>query len=463
MLTTQRAVILGLDCAEPSLVFGRFREKLPTLSRLADAGVWGKLRSCDPPITVPAWMVMISGKDPGTLGFTGFRNRADRSYDRLSIVTSQSVGEPLLWDRLGDVGKQSLVIGVPPTFPPRPIKGNLITGFLTPSLKSNCTYPPELKDEITQVAGDYLFDVPHFRTDDKERLKRDIWRMTETRFSLARHLLRSKPWDFFMMVEMGTDRIHHGFWKYMDPTHPKYVPGNEWESVIEDYYVFVDGQIAMMLNELPDDTDVLVVSDHGATSLAGGICVNEWLIQQGYLVLEEYPSKLSRFEELKVNWSKTRAWGEGGYYGRIFVNVESREPNGTIPTSEYEAFRRQLARELEAIPDPDGQPLGTRVLRPEDLYHQMNGIVPDLMAYFGNLSWRSVGTVGTRAIHTSENDTGPDDANHAFDGMIIMSGPRIAARGEQQGMRLIDVTPTLLELFGLDVPADIQGKVIPFD
>ena len=462
MPTKKRVAILGLDCAEPSLIFDRFRDKLPTLSRLADAGVWGKLWSCDPPITVPAWMVMMSSKDPGTLGITGFRNRADRSYDRLSIVTSQSVHEPLLWDRLGDAGKQSIVIGVPPTFPPRPIHGNLITGFLTPGLQSHCTYPPELKNEVKQVADDYLFDVPNFRTDDKARLKRDIWRMTETRFRLARHLLRHKPWDFFMMVEMGTDRIHHGFWKYMDPTHPKYVPGNEWESVIEDYYIFVDQQIAMLLAELPEDTDVLVVSDHGATSLVGGIRVNEWLIQKGYLVLKEYPTKLSRLNELKVDWPRTRAWGEGGYYGRVFLNVESREPSGTIAPSEYDAFRSQLARELQSIPDPNGQSIGTRVLRPDDLYHQHKGIAPDLMAYFGNLSWRSVGTVGTRSVHTSENDTGPDDANHDFDGTIIMSGPRVSARGEREGMRLIDITPTVLSLFGLDVPADLQGRVIPY-
>ncbi len=88
-------VVIGLDCAEPSLVFERFADRLPNLTRLRDEGVWGKLRSCDPPITVPAWMSMMSSKDPGTLGYYGFRNRADRSYEKMTTATSLAVKEPL--------------------------------------------------------------------------------------------------------------------------------------------------------------------------------------------------------------------------------------------------------------------------------------------------------------------------------------------------------------------------------
>src|SRR6516164_9203359 len=77
-----KVVVIGLDCAEPRLVFERFKGRLPNLERLIARGVSGPLRSCDPPITVPAWSVMMSGKDPGTLGIYGFRNRSDYSYDK---------------------------------------------------------------------------------------------------------------------------------------------------------------------------------------------------------------------------------------------------------------------------------------------------------------------------------------------------------------------------------------------
>ena len=101
------------------------------------------------------------------------------------------------------------------------------------------------------------------------------------------------------------------------------------------------------------------------------------------------------------------------------------------------------------------------MLKPEPLYRTGRGQAPpDLFVYFGDLRWRSVGTVGTGAIHTFENDTGPDDANHAQDGMIIVTGPGISPHGPVAGMQLMDVTPTILQLFGLEVPADLQGKVL---
>ena len=113
-----KVVVIGLDCAEPSLVFERFADRLPHLSGLRSRGPWGKLRSCDPPITVPAWMSMMSSKDPGTLGYYGFRNRADRSYERMTTATSLAVREPLLWDYLGAAGPS----GDPDRESPRPIR-----------------------------------------------------------------------------------------------------------------------------------------------------------------------------------------------------------------------------------------------------------------------------------------------------------------------------------------------------
>ena len=285
--------------------------------------------------------------------------------------------------------------------------------------------------------------------------------MTRKRFALARHLLATKPWDFFMMVEMGTDRIHHAFWQYMDPKHHRYEAGNPFESVIEDYYVEVDNEIGTLLAVLPPDTTVLLVSDHGGQCMDGGVAINEWLIQKGYLVLHDYPAVPTRLEALKVDWSRTTAWGSGGYYGRLFLNVKGREPQGLIEPEAYEATRAKIAAELEALPDHEGKPMGTRVLRPESLYKTVRGAAPpDLFVYFGDLRWRSVGTIGSREIYTFENDTGPDDANHAPEGMLIAAGPGIPHRGPVEKMQLMDVSPTVLKLFGLDVPADMQGRVI---
>lgn len=455
-----KVVVIGLDCLEPTLLFDQFAGQLPNLEKLLARGLSGRLRSCDPPITVPAWSVMMSSKDPGTLGIYGFRNRCDYSYDRMSFATGTAVHERRVWDHLSVAGKHVVVLGVPGTYPPPAVNGTLVGCFLTPSTQHVYTYPAEVKDEIVRTVGPYLVDVPNFRTEDKARLKSDIWRMTEKRFSLAKHFLRTRPWDFFMMVEMGTDRIHHGFWKYMDPSHPRHVPGNPWESVIFDYYQYVDAQIGALLEEIPEDATILVVSDHGAKCMVGGICINEWLIEQGYLVLHEYPRQPTKFADLDVDWSRTRAWSEGGYYARVFVNVQGREPQGLVRPAEYEAFRDRLIREVAEIPDDHGRPLHSEAYKPQDLYRQVNGVAPDLIAYFGQLHWRSIGTVGLRTIQTFENDTGPDDANHAEEGVFALAGPGIP-HGRWDGSSLVDITPTLLDRFGLDIPADLQGNRIP--
>jgi predicted AlkP superfamily phosphohydrolase/phosphomutase len=458
-----RVVIIGLDSAEPSLVFGQFAKRLPNLTRLRSQGVWGPLRSCDPPITVPAWMSMMSSKDPGTLGTYGFRNRADRSYEKMTTATSLAVKEPLLWDYLGRAKKQVILLGVPQTYPPRAVNGWMITDFLTPSIHSNYTYPPELKWEIAGLPSvhPYEFDAGDFRAQDKSKIRDSIVRMTEKRFALARHLVTTRPWDFFMMVEMGVDRVHHAFWQYMDPKHHRYVPGNLYESVIEEYYQLIDMQIGMLLDVIPDDTTILVVSDHGSCCMEGGIALNEWLIQEGYLTLREQPRVPTRLEGVSVDWSKTLAWGSGGYYGRLFLNVQGREPQGIVSPDQYEVIRDRLIEQLETLNDPQGRPMGTRVLKPERLYRRLCGAAPpDLLVYFGDLRWRSVGIVGGGVVYTYENDTGPDDANHARHGVLIAHGPDITPEGPIEGMHLMDVMPTVLKLFNLALPDDLQGQVI---
>lgn len=421
-------------------------------------GVYGRLESTIPPITCPAWMCMASSKDPGQLGLYGFRNRKDHTYTGLAIGTSLHVREPLLWDIMGQHGLESAVIGVPMTYPPKPLKGCLVACFLTPDKSSDYTYPKELKAEIDRVAPNYQVDVRDFRTEDKDNLLRQVYDMTEQRFALLRSLFKKQAWDLFMFVEMGVDRLYHGFWRHFARDHRLFEPGNPYENAMFEYHAYLDELMGGLLELVDDDTLVLVVSDHGAKSMVGGICVNEWLIREGYLTVKEMPSEPTRLSMDNIDWSKTRAWGEGGYYGRIMINVEGREPEGTVPASEYEAFRDELIARLEALGDEAGRPIGTRALKPEQVYREVKNIAPDLIVYFGDLEWRSAGTIGGGSVHIFENDTGPDDANHAQQGLFVMRDSRSSERGEIQGASLYDVAPTILERMGLPVPADMIGK-----
>jgi predicted AlkP superfamily phosphohydrolase/phosphomutase len=451
-------MIVGLDCAEPSLVLDRWRERLPVLSGLMERGVSGRLTSVVPPITVPAWSCMMSSRTPGDLGVYGFRNRADHTYDGAFIADGSAIHAQRLWDLVGRGGGSSIVLGVPGTYPPRPLRGAMVSCFLTPSLESRYTYPPALRDEVAEVVGDYLFDCTNFRTDDKDDLLRQVYEMTDKRFRLAEHLLETRPWQLFALVEMGTDRIHHGFWKHMDAEHRKHEPGNPYADAIPAYYEYLDGLIGELLAHADEETLVLVVSDHGAKRLDGGIRVNEWLRREGLLATMKEPDGVCSPRDVGIDWAHTTAWGEGGYYARVFLNVEGREPEGTIPAADYEAVRDDLARRLEAIPGDDGRPLATRAYRPEELYDSVQGVAPDLIVIFGDLLWRSVGTIGgDEGVLTFENDTGPDDANHAQDGLWIAAGAGVSARGTRDA-HLLDVAPTVLELLGLAVPEDMRGR-----
>lgn len=450
-------MIIGLDCAEPSLVLERWRGSLPTISSLMERGVYGRLTSVIPPITVPAWSCMMASRTPGDLGVYGFRNRSDHTYDGAFIADATAIKDPRLWDLVGRAGGSSIVVGVPGTYPPRPLKGVMVSCFLTPSAESRYTYPPALRDEVEDVVGEYLFDCTNFRTNDKDDLLRQVYEMTDKRFRLAEHLLETRPWQLFALVEMGPDRMHHGFWKFMDSGHRAHEPGNAYENAIRDYHVHLDELIARLLRHADDDTVVLVVSDHGAKRLDGGIRVNEWLRREGLLSTLAEPNGVSSPRDVGIDWPHTVAWGEGGYYARIFLNVRGREPEGVVAPEEYESVRDDLARRLEAIPDERGYPIPTRVYKPEEVYPEVAGVAPDLIAVFGDLLWRSVGTIGgDEGVHTFENDTGPDDANHAQDGLYILAGPGIAARGEHDA-HLLDIAPTLLELLGLEVPESMRG------
>ncbi|MBN1917668.1 MAG: alkaline phosphatase family protein [Verrucomicrobia bacterium] len=458
MPKADKVLVIGLDSTPHGLIFDEMTDRLPNFRRLMDAGRYGKLNSTIPAITIPAWSVMLTSKNPGRLGFYGFRNRKGYSYDEMWIANNNAVKEPRVWDVLGAAGKRSIAIGVPQTYPPKPLNGELVASFLTPDTTCEYTYPKELSAEIKDVVGGYMLDADDFRTEDKQRLLDDIRAMTEKRFKLVRHMMTTRPWDFFMFVEMGPDRIQHGFWKYHDPQHRLYRPGNPFENAIRDYYVALDREIGTVLDLLDERTAVLVVSDHGAQRMDGSICINDFLIQKNWLTLREPPPKVTRLKNLSVDWPKTKAWGWGGYVSRVFLNVKGREAQGAVEPSEYERTRDELIALFKSIPDDKGRPLRTQCFKPNEIY-SLEHIeqAPDLIVYFDDLYWRATEDVGHDSIWSFETEIGPDDAMHAQHGMHILAWPG-AKRGRNDKANLIDGAPTILDLLGVPVPKDMEGR-----
>jgi predicted AlkP superfamily phosphohydrolase/phosphomutase len=419
-------LVIGLDGAPGGLVLERWRDELPTLRSLMERGAYGVLRSCDPPITVPAWTSMTSSRSPGALGLYGFRNRRDRSYSRAVLADSRAIRVPRVWDVLSARRRDVIVLGVPQTYPVSPVNGVMVSCFQAPARAQ--THPAELE------LVDYMTDVPAFRSHDKERIRRDAEEMADKRFGLAEQLLTTRAWDLFFMVEMGTDRIQHALWRSQD--------------AVLDYYRLVDERLGRLLELVADDTAVLVVSDHGAKSMDGCLHLNEWLRRRGYLTLRVEPAEPTPLSPELVDWERTVAWSDGGFHARVYMNVAGREPAGVVAASEYDDVLDELRSELAELGEAH---------RPQELYDEVNGVAPDLLAYFGDLHVRCSALVGTDSLYSRENDTGPDEANHDHDGVYILTAP--SGRSPRD---LCDVAPTILSLLGEPIPAEMEGAALAY-
>lgn len=458
---SSRTLILGLDSVPPEFLFRRYAPRMPHMRELMARGQFGTLRTIDPPITVPAWAVMFTGVDPGSLGIYGFRHRRPHSYWDTYTPTPQMIRYPAVWDLLSRAGKRVCVVGMPPGYPPPKINGTYISDFLTPSRARDFVSPASQVAEVEKAAGGhYTFDVT-FRAEDRDRIARELVEMTRQRWAAARHLWGREKWDLFALHEIGPDRLHHAFWKFFDPEHPKHEEHPVFTPLANEYYALLDEEIGKLLDGLPDDVTVLVASDHGSQAMDGCFCINEWLADVGLLAYTgPRPPAGTPIEKAPIDWSRTKAWGAGGYYARIFYNVKGREPQGIVPPTELPDLQRTLHTEMSKVKREDGRPLAPDLRAPRDIYRQVNGDAPDLMVYFGDLRCRSAGTVGHGKHFIAENDTGPDDAVHSFEGLYLLAPPGASRHGPAEERSILDVAPTLLTRMGETVPAHVQGKPI---
>jgi predicted AlkP superfamily phosphohydrolase/phosphomutase len=445
----QKMVVFGLDCATPELLFNKFKPFLPNLSKLMNSGSYGVLKSTVPPLTVPAWASMTTGKDPGELGVYGFQNRKDYSYNDLVIANNFSIKSKRVWDVLNENGLSCIVVGVPQTFPPKISDGIIVSGFMTPSTELEYTYPNEYKKKIADIVQDYKLDVDNFRIKNKTKLFQEIEDMTKKRFKLIRHMIKHEKWDFLMMVEIGLDRVFHAFLNFFEENNE-----NEFQNVVLEYHKLLDAEIGETLKILDKNTIVVVVSDHGAKKMKASICINDWLITEGYLKLKKPVDGIMPLKLDMVDWENTMAWGSGGYFGKVFLNVKKREPKGVIPESDYNLMRDEISEKIKNITDEDGGQLDTKIFYPEKTYNEVNGIPPDIFVYFDDLSFRSVGTVGHEKIWVYESGDASDTSSHSSIGVFIYNDPSKKGDGKLSDLDITNIFKIILNAYGISCGND---------
>ena len=262
-----------------------------------------------------------------------------------------------------------------------------------------------------------------------------------------------------MAVMIGTDRLQHMLWRHFDHTHRRFIPNSPHHDALKKYYIYLDQQLAELIKLLPQDTTIIVASDHGMIKQEGKININNWLMQKGYLVLkesalEQIKQTKTRFDFAFIDMSKTKAYGAGAYNARIFLNKE-------LLGKEYKQFREQLIKELKEIPGDSGKPLDTKVYKSEETYQCAdNPECPDLTIYFDDLRWASNPDLGQEGLYSWESAVGADSAGHSRQGIFIISGKDLKKRGELNDLDISQVAPTILKLLKAKIPEDIKIKQI---
>ncbi len=258
-----------------------------------------------------------------------------------------------------------------------------------------------------------------------------------------------------------TDRVQHMFWRYLDEDHPaaRGIPRDQRPRVIEDLYKKMDDLIGRVMAQIDDKALLLVVSDHGFKSFARCVNLNAWLHQNGYLALKPGKSESRDWFE-DVDWSRTRAYTMG--LNGLYLNLKGREREGIVePGAESEALKEELRRKLEGLIDPPSAQVGITGVFVCDAVYAGPYVdnAPDLIVGYGNgfrASWDSV--TGRVTSQIFEDNLKAWSGDHCVDPRLVpgvlFSNKKIAA----EKPAIVDVAPTILRLFGLDLPTHFDGK-----
>ena len=458
-----KVLVLGVDSAEPSLVFGEWLKELPTINHFVKSGVWGFVKTTVPPITCPAWVSALTGLNPGYLGLYDLKYKKPGTYVDFGIVNSRMVFKPRVWDILSRENKKSISAFVPVTYPPKEIDGFMISGFLTPTVKSEFTYPPELKSEVLKWIGGeekYIIDVYDYRRIPPKKLYKMLLEKAEHDFKIVGKLLEKK-WDFFMTVIMSVDRAQHTLWKFFDKEHPRYVEDTELCDGLLNIYRRIDEHLGEIIDMLPDDVNYIIISDHGAKRMYSRINANEILIREGFLKLKKYPKKPLPIKDVYnmgyIDMRNSDAFALGAYVAQIFINTK-RKPLGKVSEEEYLAVRNQIADIFREVRGENGEKLDNRIIFREEAYRgEKIHVMPDITVYFDNLHYGSNEMIGFSDMYSLETVKGADDSNHGEYGIFIMSGPNIPKR-LLKNIKLEDLAPTILDLMNVDIPQGLDGR-----
>ncbi|MDH4208093.1 MAG: alkaline phosphatase family protein [Anaerolineae bacterium] len=502
-MAESKVVIIGLDGATLDLIEPWVQQgKLPNLARLIREGASGELRSTIPPVTAPAWISLMTGKNPGRHGVYNFRTFDLTRYESFDddLITSRQFAHETIFRMASDAGRRVAALTVPMTYPPFPVNGVLLSGYPTPNLQKAYTYPPEMAERFANINITSEF----FRHSDPERV-RSATHMVKQLTEYCVDLMTEEPYDLFMVVYTNTDMANHFFRKYMDPTYPTYDSegARVYGNVLLEQYQLADEAVGHLVEQAGDDANVLIVSDHGSGVHATHYFhTNSWLNHMGWLkikggvspraaraaraaleyirvrtpwardfVKRRFPDMVKRGitsglqSTAAVDWSGTMAYRLPMFHfvEGIVINLAGRQPQGIVqPGREYEELRDQIMAGLGKVTDPaTGRAVLKQVLKREEEYSgPFLDQAPDLIVFYDYDYAGGPNPSGSLITPIERYTLERWSGLHRMNGTLIMWGKDILSGVHLGGARIEDPAPTLLYLLGLPVPKDMDGRVL---
>jgi predicted AlkP superfamily phosphohydrolase/phosphomutase len=269
------------------------------------------------------------------------------------------------------------------------------------------------------------------------------------------------PRGLCVVVFDGPDRLQHMFWRDIDPTHPARAehPVPEGRNVIEDLYRSMDDLVGRTVARCRrEDNLLLVISDHGFNGFRRGLDLNRWLEENGYLKLHDG----RRGEEYLagVDWSQTRAFALG--LSGLFLNLKGKYSQGIVePGAEADKLREEIARRLGELVDPQtGAAAIKRVYVTGKVYRgPYKDQAPDLIPGYQRgyrVSWETA--IGRTTEAVFHDNTKAWSGDHCIDPSLIPGVLFCSHPVQAEHPRLMDIGPTVLDLFGVPVPDYMDGR-----
>ena len=486
-----KALVIGLDGATWDLIKPWVDAgELPTFKKLMDNSVWGDLESTIPPWTFPAWESLCTGKNVGKLPLFTFMVKDGYRFEP---YINKSTAPKRFFDILVENGRKILLVNLPNIHSAYETNGLVVAGWFCTN-EQELTYPSNLLSELDELLkGQYVIDVVGTREGERfwkpERNRKDYLKQIEALLNMHtsafNYLVRHKTWDFGFVVFVTPDRIQHVYW--------------DRGKILLEHYRKLSLKLEELLDTVDDDAVVFLVSDHGFGPAKFIFNVNEWLMEEGYLELKArnegkdlllssmnflrkvklFPlakvlvsllplssrilkpltkMHLTNLQAAEIDWRNTKAFA-AGMFGDIYINLEGREPSGSVKLKEYDRTRNEMIDKLQNLRQPGtSKKLSVKVFKKEDIYNSstINDNKPDIVVLVTDDGIPSLSpAIGNRQIFTEWGG-----GQHRLNGCFLVHGPDIKQGVKITNAKIYDIAPTILHVFGLPIPRDMDGRVL---